>query len=130
MSETIPEQRDRIYELDQNTIVGMARIAARADSADEERTRVRASIPEGMSEEEVNALGLRISNLIESVAPSRDGYSRGRKAEVRAVHWLGSVAFVRRDETTLNSTRSHLRTLGLDGKLAALRLWWEQRSST
>jgi hypothetical protein len=95
-----------------------------------ERRRLYDSLPAGLSTEEISALGGRVSNFVELVAPSHDGYSHGRKSEIRAIHWLGTRAFVHGDETTLNSSINHLRSLGFAGKLAAGHLWWERRGDT
>lgn len=71
-----------------------------------------ALLPPNMSAEEINALGLRLSELVEKMSPSRDGVSHGRRAESRATILIGRYAVVQRDMITATSSAEHLRDLG------------------
>jgi hypothetical protein len=83
-------------------------------------------MPEAMTPEEVDHLGVQISNAAELDNPSWGGVSHGRRAEHRSLYMLGNMALLREDLVTADSVRKHLKqwpwsTEGLIGSILLKR---------
>jgi hypothetical protein len=92
------------------------------------RTKLRNAydgMPKQLDADETRLLGIfirRESGLDQDASPRECS-----RAEVRTLHWLGSISAMRGDEVTARSVSQTLRHKhGLAGKRAAVSLWYER----
>lgn len=65
-------------------------------------------VPEALTPEEIDSLGMQVANLTETIRPSRSAYLNGRKTETDVVRALGFAAAVSGDAVTARSASTHL----------------------
>ena len=127
MTDTAEILPDRIVNLDPHVVFRLSSVKTAQTEADVFDHKVLYQVlPHQLSNEEVTGLGSRLANLIEAIAPSNDG-SRGRRAEVRSLSWLGSSSLLHGDLVSFDNIRQHVKTLGVRGKMAAWLLWYDQK---
>jgi hypothetical protein len=82
-------------------------------------------LPSSLTPDEVDSIGLQVSNLTESVHPSRDAFSHGRKNETDVVRALGFAAAVSGDVVTARSASVHLgcNKLSVSNWIARGSIW-------
>jgi len=120
---------NRTFTLDSQTKIELCRLSQLG--AEEAGSSIQALLPSELSPEEIDSVGIQVSNLRETIDGSWDGLSRGAKMERDVVRSIGFAAVADGDTTTAESVISHLKKnkLSVSNWLAIAIIRWDLRGS-